>query len=169
MKYQLLHRIHKLQPLDSKIVMSISRIFLLKIAKDDDSLVFLDNFAHRCGPKYLIECFPNLTVLKLGKLKSEFLKLYFLLLRLNRSQRQLCAILCFMLYISISISCSLLLFRDGRFAITNSCSYVDVLLRMTVARAFSPLCSSFLGWMPFQSARFSDNMLSVVILKTYRY
>ena len=164
MKYQLLHRIHKLQPLDSKIVMSISRIFLLKIAKDDDSLVFLDNFAHRCGPKYLIECFPNL-----GKLKSEFLELYFLLLRLNRSQRQLCAILCFMLYISIGISCSLLLFRDGRFALTNSCSYMDVFLRMTVTRAFSPICSSFLCWMPLQSARFSDNMLSVVILKTYRY
>ena len=117
--------------------MSILRMFLLKITKDDDSLVFLDNFAHRCGPKYLIECFPNLTVLKPGKSKSEFLKLYFLLLRLNRSHRQLCAILFFILYICISISCSLLLFRDGRFALTNSCSYVNVLSRKTVRTAFS--------------------------------
>ena len=124
--------------------MSILRMFLLKIAKDDDSLVFLDNFAHRCGPKYLIECFPNLTVLKLGESKSEFLKLYFLLLSLNRSQRQLGAILCFTLYISISISCSLLLFRDGRFALTNSCSYVDVLSRKTVCKAFSCIRFSFL-------------------------
>ena len=120
-------------------------MFLLRIAKDDDSLVFfLDNFAHRCGPKYVIECFPNLTVLKLGKSKSEFLKLYFLLLRLNRSHRKLGALLSFTLYISFSKSCGLLLSRDGRFALTNSYSYVDVLLRKTVLRAFSCIRSSFL-------------------------
>ena len=105
---------------------------------------FLANFAHRCGPKYVIDCFPNLTVLKLGKSKSEFLKLYFLLLKLNRSHRKLGALLSFTLYISISISSSLLLFRDGRCALTNSCSYVDVLLRKTALRVFSCICSSFL-------------------------
>ena len=105
---------------------------------------FLDNFAHRCGPKYVIDCFPNLTVLKLGKSKSEFLKLYFLLLKLNRSHRKLGALLSFTLYISISISSSLLLFRDGRCALTNSCSYVDVLLRKTAVRVFSCIRSSFL-------------------------
>ena len=130
--------------------------------------IFLDNFAHRCVPKHVIECFPNLTVLKLGKSKSEFLKLYFLLLRLNRSHRELVAILSFTLHISVSISCGLLFSRDGRFALTNSCSYVDVLLRKTVRRAFSCIRSSFLLSDAFAKCQIFDNMLSVVILKTYR-
>ena len=50
-------------------------MLLLKMDRDDAPLNLLDSLAHRCGPKYLIECFQNLTVLNLGNVKSEFLKL----------------------------------------------------------------------------------------------
>ena len=42
---------------------------------------------------------------------------------------------------SVNISCIYcLLFKDGRFALANSCSQVDVLLRKTICKPFS--CSS---------------------------
>ena len=49
---------------------------LLKEAREGASLDFFGSFSHWCGPKYLLECFPNLTVLNFGNSKSELLKRY---------------------------------------------------------------------------------------------
>ena len=40
---------------------------------------------HSVGPRYLMECFPYVTVLKRGMTNSEFLRLYWVVCRLKRS------------------------------------------------------------------------------------
>ena len=47
---------------------------LLKEAREGASLDFFGSFTYRYSPTYLMECFPNLTVLNLDNSKSEFLK-----------------------------------------------------------------------------------------------
>ena len=74
------------------------------------------------GPRYLSECFPNVTVSNLGTVNSLTLKLYTPLLSLKRSQMYLGHKLFFTLYIrpDIHVSCNLLFINDGSLALIRS-------------------------------------------------
>ena len=81
-------------------------------------------FDHKSGPIYLIECFPYVTVLKRGILKSEFLKLYVVVAALlkNKSWMYGGTGLFLTLNINIAMSCNILLYNEGRFALVSNCS-----------------------------------------------
>ena len=69
------------------------------------------------GPRYLSECFPNVTVSNLGTVNSLTLNLCTQLLSLKRSQMYLGHKLFFTLYIRHDISCNLLFINDGNLAL----------------------------------------------------
>ena len=91
---------------------------LLKQAREDASLDFFGSFAHSYGLRYLMECFPNLTVLSLnlGNSKSElfmFSRLFMFDIRDHSSyisaQTSLFAVQCFIrviLYITVITGCA---------------------------------------------------------------
>ena len=56
-----------------KSLFLIRRLKVLTLSIPRSSFVNLD---HKKGPRYFRECFPYLIVLKRGRVKSEFLKLY---------------------------------------------------------------------------------------------
>ena len=63
---------------DVLLVRSGRLIFLIDVLKsfwDDNDLMFELRFDHKYRPRYLSLCFAYLTVLNLGILKSEFLRL----------------------------------------------------------------------------------------------
>ena len=68
-------------PFDGLLLLSNAEISLqfiirLKSFRVGAFLSELDNLDHNNGPKYLMECLPYFTVLYLGRIKSEFRRLY---------------------------------------------------------------------------------------------
>ena len=58
-------------------------MYFLTVFKLND-LILLGILAHNFGPKYFTECFPYVSVLNLGKIKSAFLRLWLLCCLLER-------------------------------------------------------------------------------------
>ena len=88
-------------------------------------MVFLSSLFHKKGPRYLRECLPYNTELNLGISKFWFLKLYLQGLVLKMSQMKSGTSLYLTLYISITMSCNLLLRRLGSLARSNKFVYVS--------------------------------------------
>lgn len=86
--------------------------------------MFLSSLFHKKGPRYLRECLPYKTELNLGISKFWFLKLYLQDLVLKISQIKSGTSRYLTLYISITMSCRLLLRRLGSLARSNKFIYV---------------------------------------------
>ena len=107
------HRANEWQPLDSSNIRYIFRMSLLKEAREGASLDFFGSFAPRYGLRYLMECFPNQTILNLGNSKCELLmfsRLFMFDIRDHSSfisaQTSLFAVQCFIrviLYITVML------------------------------------------------------------------
>ena len=89
------------------------------------SVMFLSSLFHKKGPRYLRECLPYNTELNLGISKFWFLKLYLQDLVLKMSQMKSGTSLYLTLYMSITMSCNLLLRRLGSLARSNKFIYVS--------------------------------------------
>ena len=69
------HRVQFLQRLVSRIlVRSALQIKTLNCFKDEIFLASVGRLFHSFGPVYWRECFPKVTEVKLGRMKSAFLK-----------------------------------------------------------------------------------------------
>ena len=110
MESQVLHR-EQFQHLFSTIRMerSLFQILVIEANNDARALSLLDRLDHKSGPRYLIECLPYFTVLKLGIKKSEFRGLLLDNDMLKRSIIFAAINLNFTLYMRIAISCRHLL------------------------------------------------------------
>jgi len=61
-KYNAIYRLHKEQPEQLFSIRFSKSIFLMLFLNDASEgfpLILVGSFAHRCGPKYLSECFPK--------------------------------------------------------------------------------------------------------------
>ena len=74
--YYVLHKKQEAQLLLSNAEISLQFILCLKSFRVGAFLSELANLDHNNGPKYLMECLPYFTVLYLGRIKSEFRRLY---------------------------------------------------------------------------------------------
>ena len=61
--------------MSSRLLKLTCFIRFLKISSESDSRIDFSSFDHRTGPSYDRLCLPYATVLNLGIMKSEFLKL----------------------------------------------------------------------------------------------
>jgi hypothetical protein len=108
---------HKMKVLNSWQVL----INFLKLPKHVCDLKSLVSLAHITGPKDLIECLAEVTVLNRGIIKSEFLKLWPLSCW-NKSDIYVGQILYLTLYIKMAISWSLRLYNVVSFSLAKRCS-----------------------------------------------
>ena len=105
----------------SALFKSTILIALLNEPSDGECLMCGCILLQSVGPRYLSECFPNVTVSNLGTVNSLTLKLCTQLLSLKRSHMYLGHKLFFTLYIRHDISCNLLLINDCSLALKRSC------------------------------------------------
>ena len=94
----------------------IRRMVDLKDCNIGLPLILLSNLDHSYGPKYLIECFTQHTLLNVGKWKSIFLKWYFDDFTLKMSMTLLGTTQYLTLYIKVARSCKCWSCRLGRLA-----------------------------------------------------
>ena len=114
--------------------------------------MFLSSLFHKKGPRYLRECLPYSTELNLGIPKFWFLKLYLQDLVLKMSQMKSGTSLYLTLYMSITMSCNLLL--EGlvvKHDLISSYTFLNVSYKLSLVPAIE-FFQPFLYPTPYRNA-----------------
>ena len=139
----MLHNLQFVQVLSTSSFKSTFLVALLNNPSDSKFLMHGCNLLQMVGPRYLSECFPNVTVSNLGTVNSLTLKLCTQLLSLKKSPMYLGHKLFFTLYIRLDRSFNLLFINDGSLALIRSWSYDEFLSQNTALKPLSCTRSSF--------------------------